>query len=77
MRYSYDDYYHKNESYIENNKNNNNTINKRVEVLNYLKQINSLQNIIFQLKKENSLLKNSLEKEKQKNKKLEKSQKKL
>ena len=73
LRYSFDDYYHRNESYIENKKNNkNNGINKRVEILNYLKEINSLQNIISQLKKENLYLKNTLEKEKQKNKKFRK-----
>ncbi len=73
LRYSFDEYYHKNESCTVNNKNDNkNAINKRVEILNYLKEINNLQNIISQLKKENSLLKNSLEKEKQKNKKFRK-----
>ena len=73
LRYSFDDYYHKNESYIEKKKNNkNNGVNKRVEILNYLKEINNLQNIISQLKRENSFLKNSLEKEKQKNKKFRK-----
>ena len=73
LRHSYDDYYHKNESYIESTKyNKNNMVNKRVEILNYLKQINNLQNIISQLKKENSILKISLEKEKQKNKKFRK-----
>ena len=74
LRHSYDDYFHKNESYIEYKKNNkkNNNVDKRAEILNYLKEINNLQNIISQLKKENSLLKNSLEKEKQKNKKYRK-----
>ena len=73
LRYSFDEYYHKNESCTVNIKNDNkNAINKRVEILNYLKEINNLQNIISQLKKENSLLKNSLEKEKQKNKKFRK-----
>ena len=73
LRHSYDDYYHKNESYIEYKKNNKkDNVDKRAEILNYLKEINNLQNIISQLKKENSLLKNSLEKEKQKNKKFRK-----
>ena len=72
LRYSYDDYYNKNENFIENKKNNNYGVNKRVEILNYLMQINNLQNIISQLKKENSLLKISLEKEKQKNNKFRK-----
>ena len=73
LRHSYDDYYNKNSSYIENNKSkNNNAINKRSEILNYLKEINNLQNIISQLKKENEILKSSLYKEKQKNKKFRK-----
>jgi len=68
LRYSYDDFYQRNENFEISN----NNVNKRAEILNYLKQINSLQTIISQLKKENSILKNSLEKEKQKNKKYRK-----
>jgi len=73
LRNSYDDYYQKNNKYIKSNKNKDNSnTNKRIEILNYLKEINNLQNIISQLKKENSILKSSLEKEKQKNNKFRK-----
>ena len=73
LRNSYDDYYQKNNKYIKSNKNKyNSNTNKRIEILNYLKEINNLQNIISQLKKENSILKSSLEKEKQKSNKFRK-----